>query len=580
MSQYFPPYGRSIENVRVELDLAYYATKDVDVSSYALKTNLAALKTEVDKIDTDKLKTTPDDLAKLTNIVKNDVVKKTDYNTKISSTETQIVEVNKNASDNLAEIKIRKTKIVDTSNFVTRTKLAADTNALDDKIDKVDIKIPDTSGLPTKTNLAAYLQITAFNSKITEVENKISTNDALTKVAGTKITNIETNLDGFKKSDLTRYAKKSKVADDITNIKNDYVTNASLTTRLNDLKSQHIADEVKKVDDKTKKNASDILGFEIILKQKEDTVNENKRGLKSNRGMYHYLENSYLVYKCIYWDFTFLNANLQIRIWKSRGIDELSRATDLDAQSHDTSQHLKLVDKGRMYVKMAGGNFKQNSQVIPENRNIINIYMVYQLDPIASSRNADYTIQNALFGSCCIIKNADTSKNKYEGYGICFDEGGTFSHDRRVGAFKHTTTAINVTIFGVDMSSSIHNTNKTRNISLMGKDFIQGIDDTTIYAEKNFKTNFTDPGNKFVLSLHYNGTNSYLFVNGYQELKFTEKNAKIPKSILNIGNLSAGWDTADIPKSSMYGNIYDVIVDYEGVSSIGTIYDIHRFFID
>ena len=268
MSQYFPPYGSSIENVRVELDLANYATKDVDVSSYALKTNLAALKTEVDKIDTDKLKATPDDLAKLTNIVKNDVVKKIDYNTKISSIETQIAGVNKNASDSLAEIKIRKTKIVDTSNFVTRTKLAADTNALDDKIDKVDIKIPDTSGLPTKTSLAAYLQITVFNSKITEVENKISTNDALTKVGGTKITNIETNSDGFKKSDLTRYAKKSEVADDITNIKNDYVTNASLTTRLNDLESQHIADEVKKVDDKTKKNASDILGFENILKQK------------------------------------------------------------------------------------------------------------------------------------------------------------------------------------------------------------------------------------------------------------------------------------------------------------------------
>ena len=371
MSQYFPPYGSSIENVRVELDLANYATKDVDVSSYALKTNLAALKTEVDKIDTDKLKATPDDLAKLTNIVKNDVVKKIDYNTKISSIETQIAGVNKNASDNLAEIKIRKTKIVDTSNFVTRTKLAADTNALDDKIDKVDIKIPDTSGLPTKTSLAAHLQITVFNSKITEVENKISTNDALTKVGGTKITNIETNLDGFKKSDLTRYAKKSEVADDITNIKNDYVTNASLTTRLNDLESQHIADEVKKVDDKTKKNASDILGFENILKQKEDTVNENERGLSFNRGMYHYLENSYLVYKCIYWDFTFLNANLQIRIWKSRGIDESSRATDLDAQSHDTSQHPKLVDKGRIMSKWLEGILNKIDQLFQKTETLL-----------------------------------------------------------------------------------------------------------------------------------------------------------------------------------------------------------------
>ena len=86
---YYPPYRSSRNNIKVELNLANYATKDdvknithVDVSSFASKTNLAALKTEVDKIDTDKLKTTPVDLAKLTNAIENDVVKKTDYNAK------------------------------------------------------------------------------------------------------------------------------------------------------------------------------------------------------------------------------------------------------------------------------------------------------------------------------------------------------------------------------------------------------------------------------------------------------------------------------------------------------------------
>ena len=81
-SQYFPSYG-STNNIKVELDLANYATKGhvknithVDVSSYATKTNLAALKTEVDKIDTDKLKTVPADLAKLSNVIKNDAHKK------------------------------------------------------------------------------------------------------------------------------------------------------------------------------------------------------------------------------------------------------------------------------------------------------------------------------------------------------------------------------------------------------------------------------------------------------------------------------------------------------------------------
>ena len=85
MSTYYPPYKSSNQNIKVELDLSNYATKKdindithVDVSGFASKTNLAASKTEIDKIDTDKLKTTPADLSKLSNVVKNDVVKKTD----------------------------------------------------------------------------------------------------------------------------------------------------------------------------------------------------------------------------------------------------------------------------------------------------------------------------------------------------------------------------------------------------------------------------------------------------------------------------------------------------------------------
>ena len=94
MSQYYPPYISSSNNVKVKLDLVSYATKTdlknithVDVSSFESKTNLAALKTEVDKIDADKLKTAPADLPKLTNAIEHDVVKKTDYNAKVTSIE-------------------------------------------------------------------------------------------------------------------------------------------------------------------------------------------------------------------------------------------------------------------------------------------------------------------------------------------------------------------------------------------------------------------------------------------------------------------------------------------------------------
>ena len=106
MSQYFPPYENSSKIIKVELDLSNYATEDdlkdithVDTSSFASKANLAALKTEIDKIDTDKLKTIPNDLAKLSNVVKNEVVKKTEYNKVVT-----------------------KVNGIDTTNFVSRTK--------------------------------------------------------------------------------------------------------------------------------------------------------------------------------------------------------------------------------------------------------------------------------------------------------------------------------------------------------------------------------------------------------------------------------------------------------------------------
>ena len=114
-----------------------------------------------------------------------------------------------------------------------------------------------------------YLQTSAFNSKVTEVENKIQSADIIAKSENTKANTI--------RSDLTGYAKKADVATDITSIKNYYVTNANLTSQLNNLKRQHMTDEVKKVEDK---------------------VNENKKEITFVRGFYSYEHNSDLVYDC------------------------------------------------------------------------------------------------------------------------------------------------------------------------------------------------------------------------------------------------------------------------------------------
>ena len=138
-----------------------------------------------------------------------------------------------------------------------------------------------------------------------------------------------------------------------------------------------------------------------------------------------------------------------------------------------------------MHVYLSGNYFKQDKTHIPNN-SAINIYCVYKLDPIASSRDTTFNIQNALFGAMKITKKADTSTYDYKEYGICFHEGGTFGHTITEGGFAHTTNARNVLIFGVDMSFSVHAINRANHIYVMGTEFVQGINDTTIYAEKTF----------------------------------------------------------------------------------------------
>ena len=346
-------------------------------------------------------------------------------------------------------------------------------------------------------------------------------------------------------------------------------------SQLNDLKSQHIATEVTTIVNKTKKNASDILALENKLKQKEDTINKNERGLSFNRGFFFYMDQSYLVYDCKMGSFQFTGG--KISTWKSTGIFNYlgnSNMNDVGDSGGDLSD-MKI--DGRLYVYLSGNHFQQNKVIIPNNDNVINIYCVYEIQPIASSRDTTFTIKNALFGASQITKNADTSKYNYKGYGICFDERSQFGHTITEDGFAHTTNAINVSIFGADMSFSVHATNRANNIYVMGDGLTQGIHDTTLYVEKNFYRNFTDPGKKFVLSLHYNGDDSYLFVNGRQELKFKCKTDQLVKEKLCIGNLSDQWTTSESEKTGLHGNIYDFLVDYQTIVGVCPIYDMHRY---
>ena len=318
-----------------------------------------------------------------------------------------------------------------------------------------------------------------------------------------------------------------------------------MTGRLNDLKSQHIATEVKTVDDKTKKNSSDILGLEGRLKQKEDTINENERGLSFNRGFFYYLQKCGFVYECKLSSFD-ANINKKISKWRSTGIFDYISNTNMIAVKNTSGELPDINADDDVYVYLSGNHFQQD---VLQNftNNVINIYCVYKLDPISCSRDNTFTVQNALFGSMQITKNGDTSKYKYKGYGICFDEGGMFS-------IGNINNGRNFLIFGVHESSLVHTNNKANNIFIMGDGFVQGINDMTLYTEKIYIQNFTQPNKKFVLSVHYNDNDndSYLFINGKQELKFKAKSDQLIKEKLCIGNLSSQLTTSESEKTGLY----------------------------
>ena len=164
ISKFFPKTFRSFgRNISVKVDLSSYATKTdiknishIATSSFALKTNLTNLKTEVDKLDIDKLVPVPVDLSKLSDVVKNDVVEKTAY-------------------DKL----VAKVNNINTSDFVLKSKYVTDKSELDNKI-------PDTSGLVKKTNYDA--KIADIGDKIPDISN-LATETSLTTLEN-KIPNV------------------------------------------------------------------------------------------------------------------------------------------------------------------------------------------------------------------------------------------------------------------------------------------------------------------------------------------------------------------------------------------------------
>ena len=216
-------------------------------------------------------------------------------------------------------------------------------------------------------------------------------------------------------------------------------------------------------------------------------------------------------------------------------------------------------------IEFLGSCLKQEDKAAYTPKNVVNLFSAYELDTWSSNLNTDFTLKECLFGAVKLNKNADTNKHKYTNYGIGFDSCSYFSLPGR-------SMGKNVIIFGVDMSSTLHIDNKEKDILLLGDGLTQGLDGTTFTAEAKYSINLTKSNRKFCLSLYYNESNSFLFVNAIEMYQFKAKDSEIKKISLVFRNISKGFIAINMKKPGLSG------YDYNAIDTCNII-NIHKYLI-
>ena len=226
--------------------------------------------------------------------------------------------------------------------------------------------MPDIKGL---------LQISSFNSKVNELENKIKTAENKPDISdlaiNIKLTTIENDI-----ADINGFVKKTDYATEIKSIKNDYATKAILDSKINDLKNQHISDEVKKQMIKLKIYITDVLNFKSSLDQEKSTIDDLEREISYFRGKDYYL-NSWLLFKRSFNSFTTGSNSLHIEKRKSIGSNNDSEVIAVKNTSNNAPKI--SISNEIISVKFSDGDYFKQEKLDYIRNNVINIYIVYKL---------------------------------------------------------------------------------------------------------------------------------------------------------------------------------------------------------
>ena len=250
--------------------------------------------------------------------------------------------------------------------------------------------------------------------------------------------------------------------------------------------------------------------------------------------------------------------------WKSRGLNDI-KIESTKTNNYLLNPRMDQYNTSKIRIKFDGGFLNRFPPTILHG-NIVNIYIVYEIT--SNYKDINYpTLENCLFGSAKLTKNADFDKYGYSGYGIGFDRETSSSIGNEIGK--------NAIIFGVDMSSSSKIDHRKKDILILGKGHTQGLEHT-LSAEKMYSIHFTKKNTKFCLSLHYNGANSYLFVNGTEIIKFKAKDSEILAYSLCLGNISKDWTNDKMKKTGFNGCIYHFSTDYNAIA-VSDMLGIHKY---
>ena len=324
---------------------------------------MANLKKEVDKLDVDKLKPIPTDLSKLSDVVKNDVVKKTDYNKLVTKVDN-----------------------IDTSDLVKKT----DYNT---KIIEIEDKTPDTSSFVKKAD---------YNTNITEAEGKIP--DISNLATKTALTTVENEI-----PDTSNLATKTALTTVVNKIPD--ISNLATKTALNTVENKipDINGLVKKIDYNI-----EIAGIKLNINKLQAydlSYFKGKQYFDKGSGKQNYLV--FLPTRKYFKLSSVVGVTDYVLLWQSKGLS-------------NNSLNPRLSYYGTKVRAQFTKNCLKQSNHIFTHKKIVNIYIVYELAE-SSSHTSDPTIKDCLFGAVTLTKNANIEKYKYSGYGIGFDRRSSFS---------------------------------------------------------------------------------------------------------------------------------------------------------